>query len=693
LKSELVSNPQKIDVSELTSLKREFIENDRKGSLEKKRAEERIASLENLLQKTREGRESYANNLRAKEMEFNLLSKASKEKIYELGCHKKILKREVIDLRKKVDEIDCDVTAYRHKSLGLDEKVKAERERNNVLERHLDQVVSQIKMQEKLMDCMLSQTGGSAALSIQGGSVCFNSEAQSIVSDLRHLQNNSGDNLSVRSEMKFPPTNRRYPPLSNYSYPNTSTKDTINCISTTLSNSNNNEVTPNKSQPIAAAQGHIEIIRTATTSSSGNSTTLAGNPVALESPEMHKITPAVFDAITTPESSQKSVNKNTTKDNILFPQQQPQKSIALVKHINGQPIPSPDHQYFPHQHNDDSSIGSLSALTEDRTQIGSMSGFNNNNHRNPKQSSDHHHVFHHHNNNNTFSKNSNIDAPTSIGTVPVHKHMPILSRSPVAEDSLSIASKNARPPLLHKQTVSSLPQNHTQLSIPAHERLNVPPPRHRRCHSSSSYTKSNDEVSVSSSSSRLSVAQRARLEAETSSNIVPSSLIMEPKTKANNNAATKESTATSVMTTSFFSSWGRTLSDAMDNSILGIKGESDRSENTDKNTADSNTNASEVSPRSLVGSMIKRYEPETKTSLCERQKAQKEQQLIFLKQRGLYKNDDNDSYKNDDNDLYKNDDDDGVASPEIQPSVSKALSFVSVPHSTPHKIHSTHSLK
>jgi len=168
---------------------------------------------------------------------------------------------------------------------------------------------------------------------------------------------------------------------------------------------------------------------------------------------------------------------------------------------------------------------------------------------------------------------------------------------------------------------------------------------------------------------------------------------MEPKTKANNNAATKESTATSVMTTSFFSSWGRTLSDAMDNSILGIKGESDRSENTDKNTADSNTNASEVSPRSLVGSMIKRYEPETKTSLCERQKAQKEQQLIFLKQRGLYKNDDNDSYKNDDNDLYKNDDDDGVASPEIQPSVSKALSFVSVPHSTPHKIHSTHSLK
>lgn len=143
------------------------------------------------------------------------------------------------------------------------------------------------------------------------------------------------------------------------------------------------EVIPSKSQPIAAAQGHIEIICTA--SSSGNSTTLSSNPVALEKPEMDKITPAVFDAITTPESSQKSVNRNTIKDNMLFSQQQPQKSIVLVKYISGQPIPSPEQQYFQHQQNDDSSIGSLSALTEDRTQIGSMSGITNNTHRNPKQ--------------------------------------------------------------------------------------------------------------------------------------------------------------------------------------------------------------------------------------------------------------------------------------------------------------------
>ena len=96
------------------------------------------------------------------------------------------------------------------------------------------------------------------------------------------------------------------------------------------------EVIPNKSQQIAAAQRHIEIIHTA--SLSGNSTTLARNPVAPEKPEMDKITPAVFDAITTPESSQKSVNRNTIKDNMQFSQQQQQKSIVLVKHISGQPI-------------------------------------------------------------------------------------------------------------------------------------------------------------------------------------------------------------------------------------------------------------------------------------------------------------------------------------------------------------------
>ena len=66
----------------------------------------------------------------------------------------------------------------------------------------------------------------------------------------------------------------------------------------------------------------------------------------------------------------------------------------------------------------------------------------------------------------------------------------------------------------------------------------------------------------------------------------------------------------------------------------GIKAESDRSENTDKTTVDSNASAGEVSPIGiLVGITIKRFDPETKTSLSERKKAQREQQMIFLKQR------------------------------------------------------------
>jgi len=626
---------EKCDLSELEGFKREMEGYKKKVSVEKRRMEERIDSLENLLQQTRHERDSYSKNLQAKEMEFNLLSAASKQRISELSGHKKILKREVIDLRKKMDEVVSEVTAYRHKSLGLDDKVKAEKQRNEILERHLNQVESQIKMQERLMDCMMSQTG---SVSFAGGSVIFNNDNDSVVSDFKVADMSV---RSMRSEIKAP--RNRYPPSLPPSLPpdNVSLNTSINLSMTSNTPVPNTNTISGCSKEVinpAIVKQPCDRKKTMTTiddmpipkvfsESSGNTTeqteqTEQATNVGLEDDvDVAATAVAVFDSATTPESSEKTTPIKeclqpiiTVRDPDSPCRYQPQR---FQRHDHSHPtISSPEHD----DDDDDVSEGSLSALTEDRTHTGSSANFSAARLNPPTK------IYPHLPPSSSRTNNNNQDMhirPMDDSHPPHHPKPCSAIPSLVSEESCLPPSR--RPPVQPHPTSSSAhnKNNNTASSaaVPTfknlrvhteREKLNLPPPRHEQFRhqtsNSSIVSSTRDDVSVSSSTSKMSVAQRARLDAESGCSGTPVKVVRNALPPA------KKKTPTSL-----FGGWGRSFTEVMDNSILGVK--------TDNCSTDS------------------QYEAETKMNLKERQMMQRQKQLKFLKEQGLLK--DGGSHDND----------------------------------------------
>mmetsp|Transcript_43710 Transcript_43710/g.85761 ORF Transcript_43710/g.85761 Transcript_43710/m.85761 type:complete len:1013 (+) Transcript_43710:83-3121(+) len=123
-------------------------------SVAMKRREDRAASLEKLLQISRHEAVDAGRTLEAKQMEFGILSASTKSKLQELTQHKKILKKEVIELRARLDEATAALSVLQHKYDALDMNLGTERERHIMKDQALNALTSQMKMQERMMDMM-----------------------------------------------------------------------------------------------------------------------------------------------------------------------------------------------------------------------------------------------------------------------------------------------------------------------------------------------------------------------------------------------------------------------------------------------------------------------------------------------------------------------------------------------------------
>jgi predicted nucleic acid-binding Zn-ribbon protein len=112
-------------------------------------------------------------DLASQRMEVTMYQSSTRTKMAELQTHKKILKKEVIELRKKNEEVNSELDLYKHKESGARVDAEKERQKANLLERYVEKVESQVKVQQNMME-MMSQAG-----SVYAGSVAFKSNDHS----------------------------------------------------------------------------------------------------------------------------------------------------------------------------------------------------------------------------------------------------------------------------------------------------------------------------------------------------------------------------------------------------------------------------------------------------------------------------------------------------------------------------------
>jgi len=98
------------------------------------------------------------NAFESKSMEIHMHSSKMKNKVTELTQHKKILKKEVIDLRQRLDEVGSELSLLKHHSVSSKLEVQQERKRTELLERYVEKMESQVKVQQNMME-ILSQRG------------------------------------------------------------------------------------------------------------------------------------------------------------------------------------------------------------------------------------------------------------------------------------------------------------------------------------------------------------------------------------------------------------------------------------------------------------------------------------------------------------------------------------------------------
>lgn len=109
-------------------------------------------------------------DLASQRMETTMYQSSTRTKVGELQSHKKILKKEVIDLRKKLEEANSELDLYRHRASSVKMEAEQERQKSQLLERYVEKIESQVKVQQNMME-MMSQSGSVyAGGSVYGGS-------------------------------------------------------------------------------------------------------------------------------------------------------------------------------------------------------------------------------------------------------------------------------------------------------------------------------------------------------------------------------------------------------------------------------------------------------------------------------------------------------------------------------------------
>ena len=151
----------KQDQTQLEALKGDIQGRDEKLADAKKEHDLITSELREELEESRREIEQLSKQLEAQRMEFGMYQNATKTKLAELQQHKKILKKEVIEMRKKIDETESESTSVAHEFGKVKGKYQSQKEKNMMLARYIDRLEKQVGVQQNMME-MMSQTGGAS---------------------------------------------------------------------------------------------------------------------------------------------------------------------------------------------------------------------------------------------------------------------------------------------------------------------------------------------------------------------------------------------------------------------------------------------------------------------------------------------------------------------------------------------------
>ena len=92
--------------------------------------------------------------------------------------HKKILKKEVLDLRQKLDQAVSELKQVRHKADSRQLFAEQEQQKSQLLERYVEKMESQVKVQQNMMELMSASGSvyGAASVYNNGGSIAATKE-------------------------------------------------------------------------------------------------------------------------------------------------------------------------------------------------------------------------------------------------------------------------------------------------------------------------------------------------------------------------------------------------------------------------------------------------------------------------------------------------------------------------------------
>jgi predicted nuclease with TOPRIM domain len=102
-----------------------------------------------------------AKQLEAQRMEFGMYQNSTKTKLGELQQHKKILKKEVVELRTKIENTDNENITLAQEYEKLKSSYQSMKDKNATLERYIDRLEKQVGVQQNMME-MMSLSGAAS---------------------------------------------------------------------------------------------------------------------------------------------------------------------------------------------------------------------------------------------------------------------------------------------------------------------------------------------------------------------------------------------------------------------------------------------------------------------------------------------------------------------------------------------------
>jgi len=130
---------------------------------EKKEWVERLESMKADYQQSQKELADVQKELSHSKMQMTMYSSQQKNKTNLLNEHKRILKKEVIDLRSKLEDSQSQATSLQHVVDSSKLQLEQERQKAKLLERYVEKIESQVTVQQNMME-MMSMSG-----SVYGG--------------------------------------------------------------------------------------------------------------------------------------------------------------------------------------------------------------------------------------------------------------------------------------------------------------------------------------------------------------------------------------------------------------------------------------------------------------------------------------------------------------------------------------------